>query len=209
MKYIIPVLILVAIILALVLAFMKQFNIKSFLVYTISVTIVISSVVTLFASVSEDLIGEYTTITTTTTTEISSSTKLVNFQDTSQSESKYTYLIAYGNGSSEETMYYTYYIETDYGYSYEKISAEDDDVYIRYCDENETPRIEIETDTLMTETVLSKEVNLWDSSLFSYFKYRKYNVGDIISTKSSTADERTIFYIPEDSILVEYDIDME
>ena len=49
-----------------------------------------------------------------------------------------------GCGTVGSSMYYCYYIDTDDGYKYQqiKVSSDDVDVSIKYCNENETPHIE-------------------------------------------------------------------
>lgn len=49
-----------------------------------------------------------------------------------------------GCGTVGSSMYYCYYIDTDEGYKYQQINANeyDVDVSIKYCNENETPHIE-------------------------------------------------------------------
>lgn len=149
---------------------------------------------------------------TTTGVETISSNELLNFQDVKQNESEYSYVIAYASGSSKDIMYYSYYVKTDYGYEYQKISPEEENVYIRYCNENETPRIETEVDKYEVKKILIKEPNIWTSNIVSFLKYHKYSKGDVITTEEWTANEwhkRTIFYIPKDSISVQYDVDMQ
>lgn len=140
------------------------------------------------------------------------SDEILNFQDVQQSESQYSFLIAYASGSSKDIMYYSYYVKTEYGYKYQKISPEEEQVYIKYCDEGEIPRVETELDKYKREKILTKKPNIWTTNIFSYFKYHKYNIGDIISTDEWTANklyERTVFYIPEGSLSVQYDVDMQ
>ena len=75
----------------------------------------------------------------TTGVEIQSSDELLNFQDVQQTKSEYSFLVAYASGNSADIMNYSYYVKTEYGYEYKKISPEQDSVYIRYCDEGELP----------------------------------------------------------------------
>lgn len=146
----------------------------------------------------------------TTGVEIQSSDELLNFQDVQQTKSEYSFLAAYASGNSADIMNYSYYVKTEYGYEYKKISPEQEIVYIRYCDEGELPRVETETDKCKEEKILTQKPNIWITNIISYFKYHKYNIGDVVETKEYTSsDERTIFYIPEGSLSVQYDIDMQ
>lgn len=146
----------------------------------------------------------------TTGVEIQSSDELLNFQDVQQTKSEYSFLVAYASGNSADIMNYSYYVKTEYGYEYKKISPEQESVYIRYCDEGELPRVETETDKLKEEKILTQKPNIWTTNIFSYLDYHKYNIGDVVETKEYTSfDERTIFYIPKDSLLVQYDVDMK
>lgn len=146
----------------------------------------------------------------TTGVEIQSSDELLNFQDVQQTKSEYSFLVAYASGNSADIMNYSYYVKTEYGYEYKKISPEQEIVYIRYCDEGELPRVETETDKCKEEKILTQKPNIWITNIISYFKYHKYNIGDVVETKEYTSsDERTIFYIPEGSLSVQYDIDMQ
>lgn len=146
----------------------------------------------------------------TTGVEIQSSDELLNFQDVQQTKSEYSFLVAYASENSADIMNYSYYVKTEYGYEYKKISPEQESVYIRYCDEGELPRVETETDKLKEEKILTQKPNIWTTNIFSYLDYHKYNIGDVVETKEYTSfDERTIFYIPKDSLLVQYDVDMK
>lgn len=146
----------------------------------------------------------------TTGVEIQSSDELLNFQDVQQTKSEYSFLVAYASGNSADIMNYSYYVKTEYGYEYKKISPEQESVYIRYCDEGELPRVETETDKLKEGKILTQKPDIWTTNIFSYLNYHKYNIGDVVETKEYTSfDERTIFYIPKDSLLVQYDVDMQ
>lgn len=146
----------------------------------------------------------------TTGVEIQSSDELLSFQDVQQTKSEYSFLVAYASGNSADIMNYSYYVKTEYGYEYKKISPEQDSVYIRYCDEGELPRVEVEADKCKEEKILTQKPDIWTTNIFSYFMYHKYNIGDVVETKEYTSsDERTIFYIPEGSLSVQYDIDMQ
>lgn len=146
----------------------------------------------------------------TTGVEIQSSDELLNFQDVQQTKSEYSFLVAYASGNSADIMNYSYYVKTEYGYEYKKISPEQESVYIRYCDKGELPRVETEADKLKEEKILTQKTNIWTTNIFSYLKYHKYNIGDVVETKEYTSfDERTIFYIPEDSLSIQYDVDMQ
>lgn len=142
-------------------------------------------------------------------TSITSSQELINFQDTQQDKGQYTYLLAYRNGKTESVMYYAYYVKTEYGYEYQKISPEEKNVYIRYCDENETPRKETEVDIYKKKEILNYEPDIWTTSIFSYIEYHIYNKGDVIDSYRTEECDRTIFYIPQDSISYQYEVDMK
>lgn len=189
----------------------KQKQILKAIFYTIIIFAFISLMHGLAAYCSGAYHDYYKTETTPMSTDVTSSDELLNFQDTVQTESKHTYLITFTKENPKDVTYYSYYVKTDYGYEYQKISPENENVYIRYCDENETPKIETETDTCKSDKILIEKPNIWYSNIFSYFEYCKYNEGDVIESKEyeDKDNARTIFYVPENSFSVQYDIDMQ
>ena len=108
--------------------------------------------------------------------------------------------------TSEENARYVYAIETDKGYTRRTLVADKEycPVYIKTIADNEQPRIEQYSG--INQTVLQRKPTLW-GSLFSYFSYQRYHVGDVIreTTPSPTAstqdDFRTVIYIPANTIL--------
>ena len=66
------------------------------------------------------------------------SQNIVALQDSSNISGRFLL----GSGTVNGSMYYCYYIDTDEGYKYQQINANEYDVSIKYCNENETPHIE-------------------------------------------------------------------
>lgn len=154
-------------------------------------------------------------------TTISETREIIALQDKDAEEGKYLGVGVLGtgvsSGSNGTKTYYCWYEKTEYGYKYNKISPEDTNVYIDYCQDDETPTIQKQYDVITRYTILKKKPNLWKSNIFSYLKYQKYNVGDVLAeeddTKTFIGDDyrssRTVIYVPEGSIQENYTIDME
>ncbi len=66
------------------------------------------------------------------------SQNIVALQDSSNTSGRFLL----GSGTINGSMYYCYYIDTDEGYKYQQINANEYDVSIKYCNGNETPHIE-------------------------------------------------------------------
>ena len=113
-----------------------------------------------------------------------------------------------GLGSINNSTYYLYYSKTEHGLKQNKLNADFDNVYIRYCSENDKPRIETENERTIYEYVLREKPNFWSLDLFSYGHYLKYEKGDVVEEKERD-DIRHIIYVPEGSIKIDYTIDME
>lgn len=151
--------------------------------------------------------------------EIIEENDLMCFADVNQTQAQIsgsgTYVLMNGSwsmdGDSSEIMYYTYYIKTDDGYKFQKISAEKDNVYIKYCDEGETPHIEVTTEKENVKKVLTKKPSFWTSGIEIFFAYREYDVGDIIvdRTEGISDSKKITFYIPQGSLTTSYDVDMQ
>ena len=195
----------------LVFVFIKE-DVKTYIgrvLWSVIVVVIVFMATSLISWTTADN-RYYKNEVTTTGIEIQSSDELLNFQDVQQTKSEYSFLVAYASGNSADIMNYSYYVKTKYGYEYKKISPDQESVYIRYCDEGELPRVEIEADKLKEEKILTQKPNIWTTNIFSYLEYHKYNIGDVVETKEYTSfDERTIFYIPEDSLSIQYDVDMQ
>ena len=113
-----------------------------------------------------------------------------------------------GCGSINNDEYYYYYTVSDEGdIEFNKLSATHDNVKLRYCGDNEQPRVETYYETV--NTVLITKPNIWNLSISDYISYHKYSVGDVIDNQIQDWHQQTIIYIPEGSIEQNYKIDME
>lgn len=111
-----------------------------------------------------------------------------------------------GSGSLNNKTYYCYYEHTDEGYRYSKISPEDYTVYINYCADDETPHI----DTLCKNkiTTINNE-EYWLVSLKGFFNREDYTVGTVINEKEYPLFVEYKIYVPEGSIIQNYEINLE
>ncbi len=138
---------------------------------------------------------------------------LLNLQDTNQSEGKFVGFSYFGTGAAfgrdKEKLYYCFYEETQYGYKFQKLSPEVQEIYLQYINDNEKPKITTECDETTKVRTLKKKPSIWWSSLYDYKKYHKYNVGDIIEENRLKNDYRQVLYIPKGSIVENYKVDME
>lgn len=198
----------------------KLYFSKSWIIFTIitaiCVSVLTSTVVWIFAKDSytydKDVVVD---------TEITETKEIIALQDKDAEEGKYLGVGILGtgvsSGSNETKTYYCWYEKTEYGYKYNKMSPEDTNVYIEYCQDNETPTIQKQYDIIIKQTILEKKPNFWKSNIISYLIYRNHNVGDVLAeeddTKTFLGDDyrsnRTIIYVPEGSIQENYSIDME
>lgn len=141
------------------------------------------------------------------------SNNIVALQDGNQVEGYGSSTLFLGSGRINEKMYYCCYIETDNGYQFYKISPEDENVYVKYCDKDEQPRIE----QLCTyEKAVLKEkpkYSFW-YSLPLYFKTRNMKVGDVLYDEAIEVgwfekEFSYTIYVPKGSIVQDYKLDMQ
>lgn len=141
---------------------------------------------------------ENKTITETNVQEI------VALQDTTQANGR----CFLGTGTYQGKMYYFYYVETEKGYVFNKLSPESENVYIKYIQGEDSPRIE-EACEYSVLAVKEKPSFWWNILAWLYLK--DYSVGDISEKKPmlfSSSISYTI-YVPEGSIVEEYNIDLQ
>lgn len=138
---------------------------------------------------------------------------LLNLQDTTQSSGKFVGFSYIGTGaaygSNKENLYYCFYEETQYGYKFQKLSPEKDNIYLQYIDDNEKPKITKECDTTTNIITLKNKPSIWWSGLIDYIRFHKYNVGDTIEEIEQESNYRQVLYVPKGSIVEDYKIDME
>lgn len=141
------------------------------------------------------------------------SSNLIALQDNNQVEGYSSNTLFLGSGEIDEKMYYYCYIETDDDYQFYKISPEDKDVYIKYCSKDEQPRIE--KNCIYEKTTLNKNPkNSFWYCLSFYIKTKDKQIGDIVKDKkkgSGFLDKNISYtiYVPEGSIVQNYNIDMD
>lgn len=141
-------------------------------------------------------------------------TEIISLQDTNGVSGNF-YL---GCGSIDGELYYAYYYETEYGIKYGSISGENSrlPVYIKYLENpSETPYI---LQYGKTETIIYNKpsIPLWISA-FAQITYGDCEDGEIIDQDIDTlpafiADPdhyRYEIWIPEGSILQEYELDLK
>ncbi len=132
--------------------------------------------------------------------EIVRSEKIIALQDTQSFTGSYFL----GSGTSQNKIYYYYYIETDQGYKLEKISSEKE-VYIQYITDESPPRIEESKEVRVK--ILKKIPSFW-INIIGWSEYKDYSIGDIVS-KESSFGRRYVIYVPKGSILEDYNIDLK
>ena len=137
--------------------------------------------------------------------ELANSSKIIALKDNNLSSG--TFFLGCGSINNDE--YYCYYTVSSEGdIEFNKLSATHDNVKLRYCGDNEQPRVEKYYRT--SKSVLTKKANIWTSSVIDYIKYYKYNVGDTVGKINIDCyHEQTIIYIPEGTIQQDYNIDMK
>ena len=166
------------------------------------VTILISSFVIVTVSIIPAIFVNYTDIKYSYN-DLESSTRIIALKDNNQTEGHFFL----GCGSINNSNYYCYYTKTNDGdIEYNQISI-NDNVKLRYCSNEEQPKVEIYNQ--VAQTILIKKPTISTSSLLSYIRYYKYNVDDVVDTSISPYNHQTIIYIPEGSIQQEYNIDLE
>lgn len=150
-----------------------------------------------------------------TTTMVYESNELITLQDSNIESGKYVGVAVYGTGGASGRLdtknYYCYYIKTEYGYKFEKISPETEKVYIRYCSESESPRVQKECENFSYKKIIVKKPNIWYSDPLNYAKFYKYEIGDVYQEVEDTKlfSSKTVLYVPEGSIVENYEIDMQ
>lgn len=148
-----------------------------------------------------------------TETIIEYENNLLNLQDTSQSEGKFVGFSYFGTGaaygSNKEKLYYCFYEETTYGYKFQKISPEDQEIYLQYINDNEQPKFTKEYEQKKRIKIVKRKPSIWWSSISDYIRYNKLNIGDTIEENVGASDYRQVLYIPSGSIVEDYKIDME
>ena len=150
-----------------------------------------------------------------TTTKVYESNELITLKDSNLSNGKYVGVAAYGTGGVsgrlETKNYYCYYIKTEYGYKFEKRSPETEKIYIRYCSEDEAPRVQKECEGFSYKKIIVKKPNIWYSDPLNYATFYKYEIGDVYEEVEDTKmfSSKTILYVPEGSIVENYEIDMQ
>lgn len=141
-------------------------------------------------------------ITKTYEYRVESSSEIYALKDNVSQQGKF-YL---GTGSVNNRTYYCYYTITDDGYKYQKISPEGNDVYINYCTENETPHI----DTLYKYGITTiNDEDYWLVNIKALFNREDYTVGTVIKTNKYPLFQQYKIYVPDGSIIQDYEIDFE
>lgn len=129
--------------------------------------------------------------------------EIVALQDTAQANGKYFL----GTGTYQEEMYYFYYVETENGYVFNKLSPERENVYIKYIQGEDSPRIEQACEYSIR--MVKVEPSFWWDTL-SWIRLKDYSVGDIYKKQPTLFSSPTYtIYVPEGSIVEEYDIDLQ
>lgn len=121
-----------------------------------------------------------------------------------------------GCASTGEKMYYCYYTDSENGYEYNQISPQDYNIYIKYCKQNEKPKIEENRNFSKSIIKRDSSSSFWFGLRF-YFKTKHLKVGDIYKDEEIdpgflvTKDEEPTYtiYIPEGSIVQDYKVDIE
>lgn len=110
-----------------------------------------------------------------------------------------------GCGCIDENMYYYYLEKTEVGCKMARILATDVSIIE---DDKEIPRIEEQEVWKVQNYRLIKKPTIWYSfSLF--FKCKKYKVGETIQDIMTKQDNKTIIYVPTNSITTDYKIDLK
>lgn len=140
------------------------------------------------------------------------SNNIVALQDGNQVEGRSSQNLFLGSGRINEKMYYCCYIETENGYQFYKISPEDENVYVKYCDKDEQPRIE-QNRTYEKAVLKEKPENSFWYSLSLYYKTKDMKIGDVLWDREKELDlfEKKFsytIYVPKGSIVNDYKIDM-
>ncbi len=129
--------------------------------------------------------------------------EIVALQDTAQANGRYFL----GAGTYQEEMYYFYYIETEKGYVFNKLSPERENVYIKYIQGEAPPRIE-EACEYSIQVVREEPSFWWD--ILAWNRLKDYSVGDIYKKQPKLFSSPTYtIYVPEGSIVEEYNIDLQ
>lgn len=140
---------------------------------------------------------------------VAESHELLNLKDTTKADGKFVGVSVVGTGSmfggSKTKTYYVFYMKSDKGYKYNKISPEDDDVYIEFCGEEEQARYEVKEDSI--KAILTKKPNIWvDGRSVDYLGKK---IGDEVIEDYTKYHRYYVLYVPKGSIVQEYNINME
>lgn len=129
--------------------------------------------------------------------------EIVALQDTAQVNGKYFL----GTGTYQEEMYYFYYVETENGYVFNKLSPERENVYIKYIQGEDSPRIEQSCEYSIR--MVKVEPSFW-WDILSWIRLKDYSVGDIYKKQPKPFSSPTYtIYVPEGSIVEEYNMDLQ
>lgn len=129
--------------------------------------------------------------------------EIATLQDTTQANGRYFL----STGTYQEEMYYFYYVETENGYVFNKLSPERENVYIKYIQGEGSPRIEQSCEYSIQ--MVKIEPSFW-WNIFSWICLKDYSVGDIYKKQPTLFSSPTYtIYVPEGSIVEEYDIDLQ
>lgn len=149
---------------------------------------------------------------TTKTVELVTTQKIVALQDNSSVDGSFFL----GCGSIDSNDYYVFYVETENGYQREKLNAYSAErpTYVKYISaDTETPHVDYYC--VVSRETVDKEATPW-LSITSYIKYNEYEVGDVVLEEASVPlfkenpdDYRIEIYVPEGSILENYNIDLK
>jgi hypothetical protein len=175
-----------------------QSRIKSLMVWGIGLTIVSCFISIFVSTVNPKTEKQYSY------DKLASSSKIIALKDNNLLSG--TFFLGCGSINNDE--YYYYYTVSDEGdIEFNKLSATHDNVKLRYCGDNEQPRVETYYETV--NTVLIAKPNIWNLSINDYISYHKYSVGDVVTSDINEWHKQTIIYIPEGTIQQDYNIDMK
>lgn len=157
-------------------------------------------------------------------TEVIEKKEIVALQDGNESSGKFFL----GLGKLSDEMHFTYYYETDFGITYDSISAENKHkpVYIRYLEKDSEISYILQYGIVKYTYFEKPNIPLW-LSLSVLLRYGGYEDGDVINTSIDMVDNtdftdliadtdhddvndyRYEFWIPEGSILEGFELDLQ
>lgn len=153
------------------------------------------------------LILSFTTPVTETTEKykLASSAEIIALEDNISTKGSYFL----GTGSSDNKEYYYFYTKSDDGnMKLNKVDALDGKVSLKYCSDNDSPRVE--EYHVIYQTKLVKRPKFWTTPIYIYNKYKKYRIGEIINNDENTwSNEKITIYIPEGTIKQNYNLDLQ